>query len=93
MLFLLQAAAAAEFHRPAFLVLSHADDDGVQSNRVAQARVQSVRQDLQAFVKGKLFRMRLGHFLPALALGRAQNLAFDERAVLPLQLVNLGKAC
>ena len=62
-------------------------------NRVTKLRRQRVRQNLQAFVEGKFWCAVLGHLAGFFAVARAENLAFDQRAVIVLQRLSLGNAC
>src|SRR5262249_10832651 len=62
-----------------------------KADGVAEALAQSVRQHLQALVKGEFRGAIFGDLAAAFALTPAEDLAFDERAVTGFELGEFGE--
>ena len=79
----------AEVEQPTVGCLGEPGDGSVQADGLAQIVAQSVRQNLQTGIKGKLWGAVLGDFAALLALASAEDLPLDERAVARFELAQL----
>src|SRR5262249_10794166 len=74
---------------PTVCGLDETRDQGPEFDCVLEALAKSVRQNLEAVVEGEFWGTILGNLTALFALARAEDLAFDQRAVTLLQLDQL----
>ena len=77
---------------PAVGGLPQAGDLGAKRDGIAKLGLKRVGENLEAFVKGEFFCLRLFHFGALLAFARAEDCSPQDRAVVVLEGLELGKS-